>query len=142
MSSVKPAQMMMEVASILDNSGADSVSTARILELFGQCLSMATNATPPSRCVESKCTQSTTPKDLKILSITSNIKGSTIPKYWCKTCNIDLQSEVSLKEHCNGRRHMRKILKPEHGKKGYSRVNPDTSEMVCVSCQRRHFWHQ
>ncbi len=135
MSTVKPAQMMVEVATVLANSGTDSVSTARILELFGQCLSVTATATEQSKCAP-------TPQDLKILNITNNIKRLTFPKYWCTTCNIDLQSEISLKEHYRGRRHIRKTLKPEHCNKGYSRVNPDTSEMVCVSCQRRHFWHQ
>ena len=66
MSTVKPAQMMVEVATVLANSGTDSVSTARILELFGQCLSVTATATEQSKCAP-------TPQDLKILNITNNI---------------------------------------------------------------------
>lgn len=61
MSSVKPAQMMVEVATVLANSGTDSVSTARILELFGQCLSVASTATEQSKCAPTPPTPTPTP---------------------------------------------------------------------------------
>eukprot|EP00522_Entomoneis_paludosa_P018874 CAMPEP_0172442806 /NCGR_PEP_ID=MMETSP1065-20121228/3203_1 /TAXON_ID=265537 /ORGANISM="Amphiprora paludosa, Strain CCMP125" /LENGTH=383 /DNA_ID=CAMNT_0013192845 /DNA_START=244 /DNA_END=1395 /DNA_ORIENTATION=- len=33
------------------------------------------------------------------------------PPFWCSVCNLDLQSQASLEEHCQGRKHRKRSLR-------------------------------